>query len=145
MAAEPREDGGHDTFEHTADVGIRAWGSDLTELFEQAAAGLIEMLLNPGTVEPEQSRPVEVAGDSPEDMLVSWLEELLFAFEAEEFAPADARVDSLADAALRGTIRGEPLDRSRHELRSAVKAVTYHDLTIRETGAGYEVRIVLDV
>ncbi len=145
MADSRAATGGHDTFEHTADVGIRAWGRDLPELFEQAAAALIEALLDPETVGHEQTRPVEVDGDSPEEVLVAWLEEVLFAFEADQFAPAAARVEAMEDGRLRGAIEGEPLDQARHELRSAVKAVTYHDLTIRETGVGYEVRIVLDV
>ncbi|NIM71056.1 MAG: hypothetical protein GTO48_11530, partial [Xanthomonadales bacterium] len=107
MADSRAATGGHDTFEHTADVGIRAWGRDLPELFEQAAAALIEALLDPETVGHEQTRPVEVDGDSPEEVLVAWLEEVLFAFEADQFAPAAARVEAMEDGRLRGAIEGE--------------------------------------
>ena len=137
--------GGFEAFEHTADLGLRVWGRRLEDLFEQAAAGLIDLLVNPCTVRPLERRTFEVEGEEPEDLLVAWLEEILFAFDAEGFAPATAEVECCRAGLLRGALCGERLDPQRHELRRAVKAVTYHDLQVRATDEGYEVRIVFDV
>jgi SHS2 domain-containing protein len=136
---------GHETFDHTADVGLRAWGRDLAELFEEAAAALIETLLDPETVRSEQAVTVRAQGQDAEDLLVGWLEELVFLSEAENFAPAAAKVEELSENTVQGTVWGEPVDPDRHWFRSEVKAVTYHDLAIRETETGYAVEIVLDV
>lgn len=136
---------GHGTFDHTADVGLRASGADLPELFEEAAAALIETILDPSTVEKEQAVTVRAEGGDTEDLLVGWLEELLFLSEADNFAPAAVEVEELTEQDVRGTVWGEPMDPARHQLRSEVKAVTYHDLEIRETDDGYAVEIVLDV
>ena len=84
-------------------------------------------------------------GGAPEELLVGWLEEILFAFEVDGFVPAAARVESLGDGEVVGELRGEDLDPRRHELRHAVKAVTYHDLAIKRVAGGYEVHIVFDV
>jgi SHS2 domain-containing protein len=137
--------GGFEAFEHTADVGLRVWGGGLVELFEQAAAGFIDLMVDPSTVRPAERRSIEVEAEETEELLVAWLAEILFAFDAEGFAPHSAEVERLEPGRLRGAIRGEPLDPARHELRQAVKAVTYHDLQVRRTDQGYEVRVVFDV
>lgn len=145
MSAQASGRGGYETFEHTADVGLKVWGASLKELFEQAAAGFIDVMLDPRTVRPERSVSIAATGEEPEELLVGWLEEILFAFEARGFAPATAHVKSLGEGELRGELLGEDLDLQRHELRQPVKAVTYHDLTIKRRGDLYEVRIVFDV
>jgi len=136
---------GFEAFDHTADVGLRVWGQGLEDIFEQAGAGLIDLLLDPRCVRPRQRRSIEVEGAETEDLLVAWLEEILFAFDAEGFAPASVEVEWCEPGRLRGALSGERLDGKRHELRRAVKAVTYHDLEVRKTDRGYEVRIVFDV
>ncbi len=138
---------GYETFEHTADVGIEVRGRDLRDLLEQAAAGLIALLVDPATVDPADTRGIEAEAEAqePEELLVAWLSEILYAFDAEGFAPAAARVESLEEGRVAGGLSGEKLDPERHEVRQPVKAVTYHDLNIREVGDHLEVRIVFDV
>ena len=137
--------GGCESFEHTADVGLRVWAPSPEELFERAALGLIELMLDPACVRAERTVPVEVEGHDAEDLLVAWLQELLYRFEAERFAPARAEVDALARGALKGRLVGETFDPARHRVRQHVKAVTYHDLAIVRRAGLWEVRVVLDV
>ena len=42
-------------------------------------------------------------------------------------------------------IFGEPFDEARHEIRYAVKAVTYHDLSIRREPGRWIARIIFDI
>lgn len=137
--------GGFEPFEHTADVGLRVWGDDLVDLFEQAAAGFIDIMVDPHCVCCRERRTVEVQGAETEELLVAWLQEILFAFDAEGFVPHSADVECLEGGRLRGALNGETLDPERHEVRQAVKAVTYHDLQVRQTDDGFEVRVVFDV
>jgi SHS2 domain-containing protein len=136
---------GHGTFEHTADVGIDAWGPGLEALFEEAAAALMDAILDTGSVEETDTLTVSAEGKEPEELLVEWLEEVLYAFEVREFATGRARVDSLEDKRVEGTLFGEPFDPERHPTSSAVKAVTYHDLRIEQEDGQRRARIVLDV
>ena len=142
---EPKGQGGYEAFEHTADVGLRVWGGSLSELFEQAAAGFISVLVDPNSAHPGRIVNVKITGGSPEELLVGWLQEILFAFDAEGFVPKEVRVVSVGENEVTGQLLGEDLDLSRHRLRQAVKAVTYSDLAIRESDGRYEVRIVFDV
>ncbi len=143
--AERVSGGGFESFEHTADVGLRVWGSSLTELFEQAAAGLMDLMLDTDTVDAARTMSISALAHEPEELLVAWLEEILFAFEADAFAPATARVVSLGNGEVRGELSGEDFNPRRNEVRQVIKAVTYHDLTIKKVMGTYEVRIVFDV
>ena len=145
MGGEGERTAGCETVEHTADVGLRVWGPDLASLFEQAANGFIGLMLDPARVAQESERALAADGEGPEELLVAWLEEILFAFEAKGFAPALARVESLRDGRVEGRLSGEAFNPERHEVRNVVKAVTYHDLEVRRTPGGYEVTIIFDL
>ena len=114
---------------HTADVGIRAFGGTAEELFANAAAGMFSLVVDLETVKPTGEMEVRVTADDLPGLLVSWLTELLFLHETQRllFSDFDVRIDGLA---VRGRARGETIDKGRHELRVAIKAVTYHRLTV---------------
>jgi len=143
----PERDGpsGYEAFEHTADVGLEVRGRSMEDLFEQAAAGFIDLMFESDSVRPAQSIEVSAEGEEAEELLVAWLHEILFAFEAERFVTASAQVESLTQRKVTGKLRGEDFDAGRHEVRLVVKAVTYHGLEIERVGEGYQVRIVFDV
>lgn len=136
---------GWELFEHTADVGLRVVGRNLAELLQHAADGFVELLVDPRTVESRRSLEVSCSGHDPEELLVSWLEEILFAFEAEHLAPARAEVLEVGPDTVRGRITGETFDGKRHEIREVVKAVTYHNLAVRTCGDRLEASVIIDV
>ncbi len=140
-----RDDDGSASFEHTADLGLRVWAVSMEGLFEQAAAGLASLMFDAATVRPAQTVPLVAEGEEPEELLVAWLNEVIFAQEVGGFTPVSARVTSMADGRIEGELSGEPFDPGRHEQRHSIKAVTFHDLQITETDGRYEVSIVLDV
>jgi SHS2 domain-containing protein len=129
---------GYESLDHTADLALRVWAPDTRELIEQAAAGFIGLMVDPDTVEPEQEVAISATGQGPEELLVGWLNEILFAFDARGLAPARAKLDALTETEVRGRLYG-------HEVRNVFKAVTYHDLVVKRLGDLLEVSIVFDV
>jgi SHS2 domain-containing protein len=144
-AASQESPEGYAIFAVTADKGIRAWGADPAAAFRQAARGLSSLLVEPAGVCVRQSRALEVSGDDREGLLVAWLNEILFVYETEGFVCADCALSDWADTRLRGVLHGEILDPARHVLVGQVKAATYHQVQMRETEQGWEVRAVVDV
>ena len=136
---------GFEIFAVTADKGIRAWGRDLPELFVNAARGLWSLMVEPGTVRPVRGFLIRAEGSDRETLLVAWLNELLYLYEVERVALAEFAVTRLDEESLEATVKGEPVDRSRHPVVGHVKAVTYHLLQIRHVGAGWEAQVVVDV
>jgi SHS2 domain-containing protein len=40
---------------------------------------------------------------------------------------------------------GEKIDPGRHEIKTEIKAVTYHGLYLRQTERGWEAQVIFDV
>lgn len=137
--------GSHRLFEHTADMGIEASGDDLEDLFVHSALGLREMIFGESRAEPLEVRSVEISGDAEGELLVNWLNEILFLYETRGFFPDEFSIAEMKEGHLRGTIRGESFDPDRHGVEREVKAVTYHQLQVEKTDNGWHTRILVDL
>lgn len=126
---------------HTADVGFRVRGATLPELFENAARAL--MSFTTGQSAPEVRRVAEVTGEDYEALLVAWLNEVLYLFDSGELAPAEFQVLSLEPGRLTAAVTGRP--RGAESWRLIVKAVTYHQIEVKEAVGGWEATVYLDV
>lgn len=131
---------GFTEIEHTADWEIKVWAPDLISLLEQAALGMYKISgtrLERGT---RETRQIELHALDPESMLVSFLSELLYITETQHIGFEKFYL-YIENNILRGTLKGAPL---AFQLRE-IKAVTYHNLKIKEGPSGLEVNIVFDV
>lgn len=135
------------TFDHTADVGLRVTGKDLDDLFRTAAEGVFDyIIVNRDEVQPSDSETVGLQAESAADLLVAWLNELLYRFETTHriFGRFDVQVAE-DGTTLQATIAGEPIDRARHVLDHEVKAVTQHGLSLRHEGDAWIAELILDI
>ena len=134
-----------ETFDHTADIGLRVRASSLEELFADAARGLTSLLLeNPEEVRPTIEDSIALPSSEIDYLLFDWLNELLFRFESLGllFAEFTIRID---DQGLQATMCGEHCDRSRHRMAHEVKAITYHGLSVEQTESGWQTELILDI
>jgi SHS2 domain-containing protein len=135
----------HETFDHTADLGLRVRAANLNTLFAEAAEALFETIVeNPDTVLATQTRDIQVQGSDREYLLFDWLKDLLYRFDAEHFLCRRFDVQVGGDG-LTATVWGEPWDRSRHELGHEVKAITYHGLRVEQTSEGWLAEVIVDI
>ncbi len=137
--------GGFTITEHTADVGVHAWGETEAAVFEQAARGMFSLICDPGTIGREETLTVVVEAPERELLLVAWLNELLFLFESQRVLFADFEVLETGESIVRARVMGEVLDPRRHAVCGGVKAATYHQLRLEQTVRGWEAQIILDV
>lgn len=134
-----------ETFDHTADVGLRARGATFEEVLTDAARGLLGLVVaNPEAVRLVQEEEWEIAGDDSEYLLFDWLNAWLDAFTTRHLLLADFQLQRTATG-LRAVVRGEPLDPQRHRCEHEVKAITYHGLVCREESAGWLAEVILDI
>ena len=134
-----------ETFEHTADAGIITYGATLERLFENAALGMFSLMVTVDGIEERQERAVTASARDLEGLLVAWLTELLFYLDAQDMVFRRFEVMELSETDVRGRAWGEPIDRERHELHFAVKAVTRHMLEITQDEQGYRAKILFDI
>lgn len=137
----------YELFEHTADIGLHIYGKDLQELFAAAAEALMAQLTDPGRIKPAEEREIELEEESPEELLRSWMTELLYLYTSEGWLCATAAFKSLTQNSLAALARGEKADEARHEITGEVKAVTWHLLKIERLEPERILRatVVLDV
>ena len=129
---------------HTADVGIAAYGAELKEAFANAAFALFSLIAELDQVADSVSHEVDVSAENQEDLLVAWLYELIFLFEVDGVLFNRFEVVELTDKRLRAVCYGERIDPERHSIKAGVKAATYHMLEIVKTD-GYRLQVLLDV
>lgn len=134
-----------EVLEHTADIGFRAWGNTLEELFAAAAEALVAMAIEIDTVEPRETYFLQAVGDNREELFVNWLNEVLYYLDGRRLAMRTFSVEQLTNTSVRGTARGEPLDPRRHPPKLVIKGVTYHQLRIEKSEKGWECDVYLDI
>jgi SHS2 domain-containing protein len=135
----------YETFDHTADLGLRVRGNSLDQLFVEAARGLFSVLVaNLDAIRCVQEKTYRIVGHEMDYLLFDWLTELLYTFECEHLLLTEFAVHVDA-AGLTATCRGEPIDRQRHELDHEVKAVTYHGLKVEQRADGWLAEFIVDI
>ncbi|GCE13039.1 archease [Tengunoibacter tsumagoiensis] len=133
-------------FDHTADIGLHAYGATLPELFLHAAEGMESLLVDPEQVQVVTSREISVEGHDHLSLLIAWLNELIFLFDTEYLLFRTFEIKALSATSLQGRASGEMYDQHRHDLSSAIKAVTWHEAAITEIDSeGYQARIIFDL
>jgi SHS2 domain-containing protein len=135
----------YETFDHTADLGLRARSADPDTLFAEMGLALFAAILEDvHAVRPAESVTVELAGDDREYLLFDWLKELLYRFEGEGqvFGRFDVRLHA---GRLNAVCWGEPFDRDRHAPNHEVKAITLHGLKVVGDGGGWLAEVIVDI
>ncbi len=134
-----------EAFDHTADIGLHAYGSTLAELFANAALGMESLMVAPDQVRPLISREITARGHDLVSLLVDWLDKLIFLFDTEFLLVRECEIQAISETGLTARVSGEPYDPQRHELSSAIKAVTWHEAAVERTAEGYKATIIFDI
>ena len=115
---------------HTADMGIKAYGKDLAELFINAAYGMASLITDLEKVSPKDSEDISLEAENREELLVCWLNEIIYLFASKNMLFSKFEVSEIDEKHLRAKIFGEKLDTTRHQIETEFKAATYHGLKI---------------
>jgi SHS2 domain-containing protein len=130
--------------EHTADVGIIAYGADLKQAFANAARGLFSLITELDGVGEVLHQDIVVNASDVESLLVAWLNELVYRFDTEGILFRRFEISQLGETHLKARGYGEKADVSRHKLKTGVKAATYHMLRV-DRDNGYRVQVIFDI
>ena len=124
---------GFEILEHTADVGVRAWGDSPEETFEQATRGLLSITGAVGD-QPGVRMDIEVTATDLAGALVDWLEEVLYVQDARDSVITGVAVESATATGATGWV--EAASRATDLEGTAVKAITYHQLEVTRDADG---------
>ncbi len=132
-------------FDTTGDVGLDIYGRELKDIFEQAAYGLFSLITNTENIDINITKNVEVKGDSLEELLVKWLNELIFIFDTEGFIAKKITINNLTNTSISATLEGETFNEKKHSRGVLIKAATYHKLIIKRNKHDYTAKVLFDI
>jgi len=128
--------------DHDADILLEVYGASREELFNNAARALTSFIADPEGIVPSSVKEVVVTGNG--ELLVNFLNEIIYIWETQRFIPADVSI-TFNSQGLTATMRGETFDRARHIIKEELKAVTYHKFSIIEENGMFRATILIDV
>jgi SHS2 domain-containing protein len=151
--------GRFELFEHTADIGVRAYGKDLNEAFAFAAKGMFEVVTDIDSIRPVGEVEIQLEAPDLEDLLANWLSELLYLLDTKKTLMAEFDIEiTESPFKLSAKARGETYEPDRHEYKTEIKAITHHMLEVTRLEEGsdkgakeenledkYMVQVLLDI
>lgn len=129
--------------EHTADIKFRAYGKTISEMFENSALAITN-IMSKDKVKPKISKTIKIEGENIESLMYTFLEEILFLVDTEDFLVASCKVKvDEKNNKLEAKIKGD--DIKKYKTGLDVKAVTYNEMFVKKERKEWVVQIVVDV
>jgi SHS2 domain-containing protein len=138
-------DAGYELFDHTADLGVRAWAPDLVELVRVAGQGFYAVIGELTAEGAPRTERFEIAGPELPVLLRDYLAELLLLFERDFRMVTVVEVEAFEPGRLVVAADSQVVSRERSALDREVKAITYHGLDLQQVEGGYEVTYIVDI
>jgi SHS2 domain-containing protein len=135
----------YEEMEHTADVGIRAFGADLATLFVNAARGMMSLICpTPPRSEKEWTQRITVEAAGADLLLREWLGELLYAHAISRGYACEYLVQESTDRRFDAVVSFFSMNDDMKEVSTEIKAVTWHGLSVIEGDHGFEATVIFD-
>ncbi|MDJ0829768.1 MAG: archease [Desulfobacterales bacterium] len=131
--------------DHTADFGIQVFGQSAQEVFIQAAYAMMEQIVNRKALEVKFENQLVIEGFDWPDLMVNWLRELLFLWSGNELLMKRALINTLSPNRLSAVLKLDVYSAKRHVIKNEIKAITYHELQVKQTVAGWQAQFICDV
>jgi SHS2 domain-containing protein len=131
--------------DHTGDMGVIVYGRSVSELFSHAAEAVFEIITTPSKILEAESRRISLEAGGLEALLVAWLNEFLYLFDTQQLLFRRFHIGHVDRQGLEATAWGEVYDVTRHPIKTAIKAVTFHRLRIQEQRGVWKTQIIFDL
>ncbi len=145
----------------SGDIGLRAFGKSIDEAFINTAIGMYSLITNLDAIKEKKTIELSIESNSPDGLLVSWLNELIFHFDAYGFVGKKINITEFTPSltlpprggglgggeaySLKASVSGEDFDPERHESKLLIKAATYHKLKIEKVDDVWEIDVIFDI
>lgn len=133
-----------ETLDMSGDVGLKVRGTSLEELFVNTASGMSGLITDIRDVAATEDKKISLKSDSLEDLLILWLNELIFLFDRDGFIGKSFTLNLVGNT-LTAQISGGIFDPELNERGLLLKAATYHKLSLKKMKSHWEAVVVFDI
>ena len=130
--------------EHTADIMFEVYGKTLNELFKNSAIAVIDVMVDRRSINVKKKKEVVLENDSVEDLLLSFLEEIVYIKDADYMIFKNVKVN-VRGSVLKAVLEGDSIKHGKQKLKTDVKAVTLHKFYLKKVKEGYQAGFILDL
>ena len=127
--------------EHPADLKVRSFGKNLTEVFINAALGMMNFLYEDlDNIKTTREETIEIHGDDQESLLVNWLAEILYLSNTNYRAYVKYEIIEFGENKIVAHTSSGPA-----QAKDDIKAVTFHELEIKQQNNMWVATVVYDI
>lgn len=130
---------------HTADLGMIVKGDSCEGLFRNAGMALTDIMILNKALKTGEKKEISIKGNDLPDLMVKWLSEILYLFEGERLITTEIEVNQLSSSSISSTLITCGFDNRYHEVLREIKAVTYHQVDVREDSGIWTARVIFDL
>ena len=131
--------------EHTADTGFEVQGDTREQVFEGAALAFFHMMWRIGDHKNNKLEIIEVSGGDIKELLVNFLEEFLYLYDAKGIICTHLKVKTVTDTKICAQAWLQQFNDDNDQELLGVKAVTYHQLSVVEKDHRWLAQVFLDI
>ena len=131
--------------DHTADVGIEVEAASREALFTNCGLAMFDLMFGLGSVDGNVTKPLSVTADDPTELLVAWLNELLYSHAVDRIIFSSFTGVRLGEKEFRAVGCGEYFDPGKHRCDLEIKAATYHDVSVAFIEGRWKARVIFDI
>jgi SHS2 domain-containing protein len=135
----------YEIIDHTADLGMVVKGADAKDLFTNAAYAMMDIMVEEDRGGKGAKRQIAIEGEDYSDLMVRWLGEILYLFDAERQLVWGIEITAIGPNRLESFLALTSLEEWRHEIKREIKAVTYHGISVQKVNDEWEARIIFDI
>lgn len=130
---------------HTSDIGIVVYAPSIPELYINSAKALFDLILGLENINSNFQKEIEIQGLDEIDLLIRWLNDLIYLFSVRKFVFKEFKIMSLSSIKLLVRSYGEVWDSKKHNIKREIKAATYHNVEIQKKDSLYQTRVIFDI
>ena len=133
--------------EHVADLRFMAYGKSLNDCFQNSAKAMFSAISDMKSIDEKDMKRIALKAEDLEVLLHDFLSELLFLFETEGllFKKFHVSIDRNKEYRLRAELYGEKFDPKKHEIKTEIKAITYHEMLIERRNKEWVAEVLCDI
>jgi protein archease len=130
---------------HQSELAVRITGNSQADLFTNSAFALFDVMTDIANVETKESIPLEVEGSDRDDLMVNWMRELLYLYQASGYLLREFKIIEVKDTSVKAEVSGEKIDPDRHEIKQEIATVAFHKSRMEKTGNQWIAQLIFEL